>query len=323
VETGLSGGASAVDEYAVVASAVPSYVASHYSTKANDKDLVIAEDIGWLYLASGGVYGVGAWDMNTRTYSYWPFGSPYAVAVAMVPGDTVVYGASGGYYDPQIVAFDRMTGAVSNKFIINADGRGTGAVNDRSLRVTPNGHIFYERAGRKLGLIGSAMLVTNTPTTAEIVDAGMNLTVLISEVPTLNATAPGTSEADTFTWTKLAGPGTVNFSAPNALGTTAQISTPGNYTLQIERANSSGWVSQDRVYVTVNSPPILLKQAGLNGGRFQMRLSADPGNYQIHVSSDLVNWVVLTNVANTTGQITITDPGTGFTRRFYKATANY
>jgi hypothetical protein len=53
-----------------------------------------------------------------------------------------------------------------------------------------------------------------------------------------------------------------------------------------------------------------------------MRLSAAPGNYQIQVSSNLMDWVVLTNVAKTTGQITIADPSNGFARRFYKATAN-
>ncbi len=65
-----------IDEYAVVASDLPSYVTNHITTgKENDKDFVIAEDIGWLYSTSGGVYGIGAWDMNTRRYSYWPYDS--------------------------------------------------------------------------------------------------------------------------------------------------------------------------------------------------------------------------------------------------------
>src|SRR6185436_11526898 len=97
MELGLSGGGSMIDEYATVPSALPSYVTNHFTSKANDKDFVIAEDIGWLYSTSGGVYGIGAWDMNTRRYSYWPYDSAYGVAVAMVPNDSFVYGASGDF----------------------------------------------------------------------------------------------------------------------------------------------------------------------------------------------------------------------------------
>jgi len=51
----------------VVPSALPFVCHQSLQQQSNDKDFVIAEDIGWLYSTSGGVYGMGAWDMNTRT----------------------------------------------------------------------------------------------------------------------------------------------------------------------------------------------------------------------------------------------------------------
>jgi DNA-binding beta-propeller fold protein YncE len=95
MELGLSGGGSKIDEYAVVPSEAPTFVASHYTTKSNDKDFVIAEDISTLYSTSGGEYGVGVWDMINRTYRFWPYDAAYGAGVAMIPNDAYVYGASG------------------------------------------------------------------------------------------------------------------------------------------------------------------------------------------------------------------------------------
>jgi hypothetical protein len=318
MELGLSGGGSMIDEYAVVPSALPTYVTDHYPSKANDKDFVIAEDIGWLYSTSGGVYGIGAWNMNTRTYSFWPYDSAYGAAVAMVPNDSFVYGASADFYDPRIRRFDRLTGTVSATFDINAEGRGTGSVADRSLQVTPNGRIFYARETRKIGLIGAPTLNTNTPLAAEIIDAGTNRTVLAGEVFTLSAIAPAASGADAYSWTKIDGPGEVTFSASDSLTTTVQIAAPGNYTLEIVRSNATS-LSRDRVYVTATTP-FRFDQSGMNvDGRFQMRLRGDPGSFEVQASSNLVNWEPLTNVSSA-GEITIIDENRNrLPRRFYRA----
>src|SRR6266478_3465491 len=243
MELGLSGGSAMIDEYAVVASDLPSYVTNHITTgKENDKDFVIAEDIGWLYSTSGGVYGIGAWDMNTRRYSYWPYDSAYGVAVAMVPNDSFVYGASGDYYSPRIRRFDRLTGTVSATFDIATSGRGSGSVYDRSLKVTPNGSIFYARETRKIGLINASALSTNTPVTAEVIDAGNNKTVVAGDMFSLSAIAPAASGVDSYSWSTIAGPGQVTFSKTNSLTPSAQVSAAGNYTLEIVRSNSL-WLS--------------------------------------------------------------------------------
>jgi hypothetical protein len=318
MELGLSGGGSMIDEYTVVASSLPTYVTNHFNGKENDKDFVIAEDIGWLYSTSGGVYGVGAWNMNTRAYYFWPYDSAYGVAVAMVPNAPLVYGASGDYYAPRIRSFDRLTGAVSNTFNINASGRGNGAVYDRSLKVTPNGRVFYARETRKIGLIGASALNTNTPLTAEIIDAGTNKTVFVGESFSLNATAPAASIDDIYSWSKIAGPGQVTFSSSNNLSTTAQISAAGNYTLEIVRSNTN-WVSSDRLYVTAVPRPIQMNQLGFAlNGQFQLRVLSGPGSFEIQASSNLINWDSVTNFSSP-GDITIADPSGTRTRRFYRA----
>jgi plastocyanin len=322
MELGLSGGGAMIDEYAVVPSAMPSYVTNHFNSKANDKDFVIAEDISRLYSTSGGVYGIGAWNMTNRTYSYWPYDSAYGVAVAMVPNDTFVYGSSGNYYTPRIRRFDRLTGAVSATFDINAAGRGNGAVYDRSLQVTPNGRVFYARETRKIGLIGASALSTTIPVTAEIIDAGTNLTVVAGEPFVLSAIAPSPSGGDTFSWAKIAGSGAVTFSASNSLNTIVQIAVPGNYRLEIVRSNAN-WTSRDAVDVTATPRPLRLDQIrlGLNGP-IQMRLRSEPGSFTIEATSNFLHWDPITNVLSAGGEMTITDPATNRPHRFYRAHLN-
>lgn len=319
MEPGLGGGNAMIDEFAVVPSGLPSYVTNHFNEKANDFDFVIAEDIGWLYSASGGVYGIGAWNMATRTYYFWPFDAAYGAAVAMIPNDSFVYGAAGDYYTPRIRRFDRLTGAVSATYDVAADGRDVGRITGRSLQVTPNRRIFYARESRRIGLIGSFNLTTNIPVTAEVVDAGTNRVVSAGEILTLQAIAPSASAIDSFRWSKIAGPGQVTFSAPHNLTTTVRLSTPGDYILEIMRSKSP-WQSRDRLYVTVTGSAPRLDQIGLNaGGGFQMRLVGAPGTFEIQSSSNLVNWEIISNVVSATGEAFISDVYTNRAQRFYRA----
>jgi hypothetical protein len=260
--------------------------------------------------------------MNTRRYSYWPYDSAYGLAVAMAPNDSFVYGASGDPYNPRIRRFDRLTGTVSATFDIAASGRGTGSVHDRSIKVTPNGSIFYARDSRKMGLINASALRTNTPVTAEVINAGDNKTVVAGDMLSLSAIAPAPLGDDTYAWRTVAGPGQVTFSKPDSLTTSVQVSAAGNYTLEIVRSNSL-WVSRDRISVTATPRPIRLDQVGLNlDGRFQMRLQSGPGTFEIQASSNLLFWEVITNVTSATGDITIADPSAIRAQRFYRARAN-
>ena len=198
----------------------------------------------------------------------------------------------------------------------------SGSVHDRSLKVTPNGSIFYARDTRKIGLINASALTTNTPVTAEVIDAGNNKTVVAGDIFSLNAIAPAASGLDSYAWSQIAGPGQVTFSKTNSLTPSVQISAAGNYTLEIVRSNSL-WLSRDRIYVTATPRPIRLDQVGLNvDGRFQMRLLSDPGAFQIQASSNLLFWEVISNVTSATGDVTIADPNAKKSQRFYRARAN-
>jgi plastocyanin len=317
MELGLSGGGWMIDEYAVVDSALPTHVTSHYTTKSNDKDFVIAEDISTLYSTSGGVYGVGVWDMINRSYRFWPYESAYGAAVAMIPNDSYVYGASADYYNPRIRRFDRLTGIVANTYDLAA--RGYGAIQDRSLHVTPNNTIFYVRETRKMGLIGATALNTNLPVTAEVIYAGPDLTANAAQTLNLSALTPFTSGTDTIVWSKVSGPGLVTFSKPNSSITTVQMSAGGTYVLQVTRSNGQS-SNHDRLTVTVPSTPIVIGSPAFTGdGRFQLQLQSEPGWYVIEASADLQTWAVLTNVFSPQGQITVTDSGPKLTSRFYRA----
>jgi hypothetical protein len=237
----------------------------------------------------------------------------------MVPNDGFVYGAAGDYYCPRIRRFDRLTGAVSGTYDMHLAGYGYGAVQDRSLKVTPNGRMFYARETRKIGLIGASALNTNMPVTAEVIDAGTNKTVVAGDIFYLSAIAPAASAADTYSWSKIAGPGQVTFSASTSLTTTVQLSAAGNYTLEILRTNAA-WVSRDRIYLTAMPRPIRLDQAGLNADQsFQMRLRSDPGSFEIQASSNLLFWEPITNVLSAAGEVIIRDVSTNRPYRFYRA----
>ena len=317
MEQGLTGGSSKIDEFAIVPNSLPMYVTNHYHTKQNDKDFVIAEDIGWLYATGGGLYGIGAWDMTNRTESFWPLNAAYGAAVAMFPNDQFVYCAS-VTLPPRIRRFDRLTGAVSATFDLDGDA----GILVRSLQVTPNGRVFFAREGRSIGLIGATALITNLPATAEVVDGGPDRTVVSGETFELNAVAPMPSQGDTYTWAIISGPESGTFSAPNGTNTTLQISTPGSYVLQVVRANGA-LKSRDRIHVSVLPRPLKITSTGFTeDGHFQLTLSGQSGPFIVEATTDFVHWETVTNVSNAPGDVTIIDSAMNQSARFYRARMN-
>jgi hypothetical protein len=318
MQLGLSGGIAMIDEY-VVNPPTPYYLTNHYHGMSNDKDFVIAEDISTLYSTSGGVYGIGKWDMITRTYSYWPYDEPYGAAVAIVPNSASVYGASASDYVPRIRQFNRISGAVSNTFDAHLSGRGIGRIQDRSLQVTPNGRIFYLRALRKIGLIGASFLDMTVPATAEVVDAGPDRTMTAGDSLSVTALAPQQAEGETFAWSVISGPGPVDFSPSDSLSTTVGITTPGNYIPRIARVKA-GRASYDRLSVLVMPPPLLVDQVSIGAGK-KLQFWVN-GSCQIEASSNLIHWSVITNVTYSAGWVVINDPITNNPLQFYRARAD-
>src|SRR3989344_4528986 len=99
--------------------------------------------------------------------------------------------------------------------------------------------------------------VTPSPSTNQspTVSAGSNQTITLPQIATLTGTASDdglpTGSTLTNTWSKLSGSGTVTFTNPNSLTTTATFSTSGNYTLRLS-ASDSALTSTSDITITVN-----------------------------------------------------------------------
>ena len=75
------------------------------------------------------------------------------------------------------------------------------------------------------------------------------------------------------------------------------------------------------VVVTLIAPPSPQLSAGLSGIQLQLGLVGEIGRtFEIDVSTNLVNWGLMTNLFNATGTLLFTDPfATNYNRRFYRA----
>jgi pectate lyase len=88
------------------------------------------------------------------------------------------------------------------------------------------------------------------------VNAGANQTINFPASATLNGTVTDDGLPTgtlTAAWTRVSGPGNVNFANPTAIDTTASFSTAGTYVLRLA-ANDGALSGSDDVAVTVNAP---------------------------------------------------------------------
>jgi len=87
----------------------------------------------------------------------------------------------------------------------------------------------------------------------------------------------------------------------------------------IDRGTSQDFTTLKYVQNAVPETRLDLAQR-LPTGEFQFRLTAEPGRwYDVLSSSNLAQWISLTNLANPTGQVPFVDGGSSETRRFYRA----
>jgi hypothetical protein len=77
------------------------------------------------------------------------------------------------------------------------------------------------------------------------------------------------------------------------------------------------------VVISTNAVPAMFSSFSVTNGQFQLTLSGTPGRaYEIQVSTNLINWSVLTNLVNTnaSGILQFVEPvGPNFSRRFYRS----
>jgi uncharacterized protein (DUF1800 family) len=95
-----------------------------------------------------------------------------------------------------------------------------------------------------------------------IVNAGADQVVQLPGTVTVTGTVTDDGKVNatpTLTWSKVSGPGTPNFTSPNALSTVVSFDLPGNYTLRLS-AFDGGITGYDDVNVIVNpSVPDLVR----------------------------------------------------------------
>jgi len=145
-----------------------------------------------------------------------------------------------------------------------------------------------------------------------------NLTVAPGSNATFSVTATGT--ALTYQWRFNAGPiGGATASTYTVVG--AQTNNAGSYSVLV--TNTIGAVTSSNALLTVSppQPPQFLSVSVLANGLVQMVLGGQPGaSYAIDGSSNLVNWIPLTNFVNTNGTCLFTDTAsTNHPVGFYRA----
>lgn len=94
------------------------------------------------------------------------------------------------------------------------------------------------------------------PNQAPIVNAGLDQTITLPNSVSLlgQATDDGLPTSTlTHQWSKISGPGTVSFSSPASLSTTATFSVSGSYVLKLSSSDSAA-TGYDTLSVTVNVP---------------------------------------------------------------------
>jgi N-acetylneuraminic acid mutarotase len=121
--------------------------------------------------------------------------------------------------------------------------------------------------------------VSDTPATTNqppVVNAGPDTAITL---PTNSVALTGSASDDgnpnppgalTYAWSTVSGPGSVTFSAPNALSTNATFSTAGSYTLRLT-VSDSALTTTDDVVVTVNPSS--------GGGFTPIRINAGGGAF--------------------------------------------
>ena len=171
-EMGLytAGGPGYIYQYAILG-ANASLLNSFPYTEVYLNDFAVDEQQNRIYTLNGGIYGVEVTDMNDANYgNVYPFGSAYGEAVALLPNDTVLYGASGDPYSGNVRKFDRTDGTTLGDYVVGTGGH---PILQRGLAITPNGNLLYMKSGPgsggingtvwTLGIIGASSLTINNP----------------------------------------------------------------------------------------------------------------------------------------------------------------
>src|SRR5262249_27947083 len=141
-----AGGPNYVYEYDVTSS-TPVLINSIPYQQINSTDFAVDESRARVYTTNGGqtngAYGVEVSNPITGAfYTTLPLlGHPYGVSVTLLPGSSVVYGASGGG-DATTVRYNQQDGTPLGFYSLGQSNPG-GVVAHHELVITPNGALAY------------------------------------------------------------------------------------------------------------------------------------------------------------------------------------
>jgi RHS repeat-associated protein len=131
------------------------------------------------------------------------------------------------------------------------------AITTASFSVTGNYILRLSATDSQLTGNDDVSITVNPANQGPVVNAGSDQSITLPNSAALNGTVTDdglpTGSALTISWSKLSGPGTVTFSNPNAVITTAEFSEAGSYVLKLT-ATDSELTSSDEVTITVNQP---------------------------------------------------------------------
>ncbi len=186
-------------------------------------------------------------------------------------------GSAADYIDTSVSNLSGTTNAV---YTLNYQAASDGQTLTVRWTVNSTANAWSNATFQAATLAASGGAPTNqTPT----VNAGNDQTITLPNSVSLSGTAtddglPNPPATLATTWSKLSGPGTVNFGNANSLNTTASFSQAGTYVLRLT-ANDGELSTIDDVSITVNS-------ASGSSSEFQISHSAAYAQFVSHIATD-------------------------------------
>lgn len=287
----IADNAATMDEYRTVDGGLPALVETLPYSLSSGNDYALDEINRRLLTTGGSVYGIQTYERDTNLRgSKWLLGDQ-AAAMAFLPGDNFVYCGSKSSISGYIRRFRRDNGQPLADFPLFKNvpsSVNSGAIMVRGLAITPNGRLLYAKnylTGNVntgvngslywLGIVGRSTLTINTPNESPLVDAGADITTILSNPLKVAATIndDGPLAGVVTTWRVLNGPGSAVFASSGATAT-VNFSAAGTYTLQVSATDGSTTgsdeltvvVQPDKTRVSITATKPLAQEYGLKQG---------------------------------------------------------
>ncbi|HEV2456184.1 MAG TPA: hypothetical protein VGY98_18110, partial [Verrucomicrobiae bacterium] len=243
---------------------------------------------------------------------------------------------------------------VTNQLLIDVEGRGTLSPNysnawlrigeDYSITATPASGFAFTNWVISTNFLGG--VTTNKPTVQFMMESNLTLQANFAETakPTVGVLSPVsgthvTRPVATLTGTAkdVWGIAAVMYQLNNGLWTAVTNSTNGftNWTAMVQLSggtnilktcaeNLGGNYSATNTMTLISTNAVALQFSLIskpqNGSGLNLNLTLSPGlSGRIEVSTNLIDWELLTNFTETNGDISIYDPNATTPQRFYRA----